>query len=757
MDGLMIGQLIEIGCAFILIIALGLVYQYGPIRQLMDLRIAFVLYCIVLVTTIGMDGQLPLVVEGLIKYFMLIGTAHFVHQSVHYGEERSVGPLMHILFVVGVLLMGIILFVTDRVQYLESTGYLILGFVFIMSGVYWFRSVLSHIKASKWVGVAFVLFGLHLTDFIYLRYNAETVIVGYLASAALIAFMTFALIVMDFEYLKYKDDLRNERYRGFFENANDAILMLEDSRIIDCNLQASLLFGMTKGMLIGKTPVELSPELQENGKESYVVGGEAAEKVYRGETVVMSWLHRNTKGEILKCRSALFPVGEKRVGVVIRDLTAEHSYEEELNFHKYYDSLTYLPKRDLFIDRLGQVLEDRWQQVALIAFNIDNFKEINDQYGHETGDYILTQVADRVKKAFNKEVTMTRLGGDEFVLILDRLRHRNRVYIPVERISMIFETSFNLDNEELLTVSACLGVAFPDTKDEAPMSLLGKADLALNLAKGKGRGKLEFYSEDGKAEFSKRIQLEREIKEGIAKGEFIPYYQPLVDPLTESIIGAEALARWQREDGKTVYPDVFIGIAEETDQIRAIGQQILENVCQDLQEVMKIRPDFIMHVNLSPMQLRDDAIVEELRSVMERWEITARHLAVEMTETVFIEDQDRTNRVLKKIRDMGIAVALDDFGTGYSSLSYLSSMQVDMIKIDRSFVLKLPSDHRARAMMEYLAQLLKELEYAVVVEGVEEKDQADYLSNIGCECIQGYYYYRPMPFEQLANELKNKI
>jgi EAL domain-containing protein (putative c-di-GMP-specific phosphodiesterase class I) len=198
---------------------------------------------------------------------------------------------------------------------------------------------------------------------------------------------------------------------------------------------------------------------------------------------------------------------------------------------------------------------------------------------------------------------------------------------------------------------------------------------------------------------------------------------------------------------------VFIPIAEETGLIRNLGRKMIEESCTVTKELLSIVPEFVMHVNLSSLQLQDEEIMRDLKGAMEQSELTARHLAVELTETVFVQETDYANKILRRIREMGIGIALDDFGTGYSSLSYLNHMQVDIIKLDRSFVLKLPGDKKTKAMIEHLTALLHQLGYRIIIEGVEEEDQYQYLKSIGCDALQGYFFYRPMTYEQLRELL----
>jgi len=752
MELLFFGQLLEIITVLLLLLIQTILYRFGGIKYINNLRIVFISYFILIVLTLidPFSGQVLL--DGLIKYALLAFNSVYIYKTFSNGETRYSKLSVFYSFVAILVLIPVVFIIIDQSAILEGIGYVLFGITCILIGLFWMKHILSHLLASKIVGITFILFGLHMMDFIIFQYDVTSLTIGYMIAAAFEVIIAMLLVFLNFAYLKVLDDINYSKYTNLFNNSSDAILLINDDIIFDCNDKAEEMLEMQRDHIIGHTPMDLSEPIQENGRDSYGYGAELFSSALEGNATNFEWIHLSSSGRKILCEISLFKIETGQFAAIIRDMTSKYAYEEEINFHKYYDALTHLPKRELFIDRLSRLLDERSKQVALIAFNIDNFKEINDEYGHEVGDEILRQVAEKVKGAFKSEITLTRLGGDEFVVIMDKLIHKNRIYLPVEQIQSIFYKQFELNGNQV-TISVCIGVAFPEDEKTQPMELLKNVDLALNVAKSKGRGRLEFYSEVEKEFFAKRISIERDMRSGIESGEFIPFYQPIINPHTGKIIGAEALARWIKKDGTMVYPDIFIPIAEETELIRTIGNQILSLACEDCKQLLENNPDFVVHVNLSPLQLHNDSIVHILRDVMERYEVTSRHLAIELTEAVFIEDAGHANDILKQIRAMGIGVALDDFGTGYSSLSYLNEMQVDTIKIDRSFVVKLPDDNKSKFMMEYLTDLLHNLGYKIIVEGVEEKNQVDYITALGCDAIQGYYYHRPMAFSQLKSLL----
>jgi len=755
MEMLLFVQLLEITTVLLLILVLTMLHRFGGIKYIYNLRVAFIGYFILIVLTMLNLFEEQVIFNELFKYAILAIISMYLYSSISMSSDKRL-HLVRFYGIFGILiLIPIMLIIIGNSEQLEGTGYVLLGLVFVFVGLYWMKKVLPYLLPSKIVGVTFILFGLHIMNFIIVQYDEEFLILGYMVAAAFEAIITISLVFLNFNYLKVLDDITYKKYINLFNNSSDAILLINNGIIFDCNRRAEEIFERSREDIIGRNPIDISELRQDNGRDSYDYGTELFSSASEGKITRFDWIHTSASGRKINCEISLFLLEGDEFAAIIRDMTANYAYEEEINFHKYYDAVTHLPKRELFIDRLARFLDERYKQVALIAFNIDNFKEINDEYGHEAGDELLCQVANKITSVFKSEITLTRLGGDEFVVIMDKLIHINRIYLPLERIQSVFCNGFEVQGQQV-NISVCIGVAFPESETTQPMELLKNSDLALNLAKSKGRGRIEFYSTKEKEVFIARINIERDMRIGIESGEFIPYYQPIIQPHSGKIIGTEVLARWIKKDGSMIYPNTFIPIAEETELISIIGEQILSKACDDFKDLLKDNRDFVIHINLSPLQLKDDSIITILREVMERYEITARHLFIELTETVFIEDAEHANEILKGIRAIGVGVALDDFGTGYSSLSYLAEMQVDTIKIDRSFVVKLPSNHKSRAMMEYLIGLMHDLGYKVVVEGVEEKDQADYLMSIGCDAIQGYYYYRPMTIEKIKKLLNHR-
>jgi len=749
------GQIMEIVTTFILSAVLLMLYYFGKKRYTLDMVFAYGIYFGLLIFSLKPIRRLNEQFFISLIFALQLMMAYYLIKSVYGFYYKTTPYIWKVIFGLIAISSFFVAGFTNHIMEIEGFGYVVVGIVYILVGTGWIINKQRHVKLAKYIGLVFVVLGIHMLDFIFIQYTTELLIYGYFFAAILESVLSLILVIAFFSDIYSKNQEQYEKYQNLFDHSSDAIMLIENNRIIDCNQTTLGMFEAKREDIVGATPMEFSPEYQENGRQSEEYGIELMENSLLGDVDYFEWTHLSTTGKVIQCEVAIFSINTTTIAAITRDVTFKNTQEEELQFHKYYDALTKLPKREIFVDRLQRYLEERRDNIALIALDIDNFKGINDEYGHELGDSLLQEVAQRISQIFKKEVTMTRLGGDEFILIMDHLIHHNRVYLPIEKIESIFRKPFEI-NQVLIHITVCIGIAFPEGVENNAHDLLKNVDLALNIAKKRGRGQLEFYSKVGMDDFGNRVTLERQMRQGILDSEFIPFYQPIINPYTNQIIGAETLMRWRRSDGTMVYPDVFIPIAEETGLIKVMGDRILEQACMQCNHLLEVSPDFIVNVNLSPIQLTDFTIIDKIKDILEKTHLPARHLEIELTESAFIKDELHINEVIHKIRSLGVQVALDDFGTGYSSLSYLRNMNVDTIKIDRSFIVRIPRDKKSNAMLTTIIQLVHDLEYKVVVEGVEEHDQVEFLKTQRCDYIQGYFYYRPMPYDDLL-ELMRKM
>ena len=425
--------------------------------------------------------------------------------------------------------------------------------------------------------------------------------------------------------------------------------------------------------------------------------------------------------------------------------------EEALYRQAHYDELTGLPNRQLLKDRLEQqiVQARREDQVgALLYLDLDRFKEINDIHGHSVGDVVLTQAAERITSEIRESDTVARLGGDEFVVVMPHVHSERQLRLTASRLLERLNESFSVwDNDHF--VSASIGIVmFPDDGDSVE-TLLKNADAAMYRAKEAGRARFEFFSQKLNAESRRKIELERELRSAYANNDLQVYYQPQFDTVTGVINGAEALLRWEHAERGFISPAEFVPLAEDTDLIVDIGRWVIERTCQDLRKIldMGLHPGSVS-INVSTRQLSEGRFISDVLEPLQRFGIHPGYLQLEVTETAVAHNRDRAISLLEALRKEGVRVAIDDFGTGYSSLSYLQQMPFDVIKIDQSFVSRIgagdPSDNICRTIIKMAHELGKKS----IAEGVETREQVEFLRKNDCDLVQGFFYAEPLPKEE---------
>ncbi|MBH9575787.1 putative bifunctional diguanylate cyclase/phosphodiesterase [Inhella proteolytica] len=432
---------------------------------------------------------------------------------------------------------------------------------------------------------------------------------------------------------------------------------------------------------------------------------------------------------------------------VLADVTAARQSHQHLAYLAHFDALTGLANRVSLRNRLAQAVEGGGGRSALLCMDLDNFKTINDTHGHSLGDAVLQEVAQRLRAHMRKSDLCGRLGGDEFAVVLDDIRSDDEAMALAYRLVAAMRVPVEVQGV-VVAGGVSIGLAFlPDhaqTVDEA----LVAADLALYAAKASGRGRVESFTDELGASQRRRITIERELREALARNELVVHYQPQVDLRTWTIRSAEALVRWNHPTLGSVSPSEFVPVAEETGLIHNIGAWVLAKACSDARHLL---PDLRIAVNASAAQVQRAGFVNELRQLLNRYELKPSQLEVEITESLLMEDIAVALENLHAIKQLGVRIALDDFGTGYSSLAYLRRFPFDKLKIDRAFIRELLSTSDARAIVRTILQLARVLGMDTVAEGVEEPAQLEVLSHVGCAAIQGFLVARPMPAEQLVD------
>ncbi|QLK45232.1 diguanylate cyclase [Vibrio owensii] len=418
-----------------------------------------------------------------------------------------------------------------------------------------------------------------------------------------------------------------------------------------------------------------------------------------------------------------------------------------------FDSLTRLYSRQGLIE-VSETLTHSGQG-SLYLIGINKFRDINDSIGHHNGDQLLIHIAERLKQQLHDEATLARIGGDEFAVFMPTTHSDEDISLMERRLQQLLAAPFMLDGE---TVVVKISVGVVRTQPEQTMSLwLRNASIALSYAKQDSRTSVCHYSPEMASASKFRTQMLAKIQTGIDNREFVPFYQPIIDLATGNICGAEALARWHSESGM-ISPLDFIPIAEESGMIKTIGQQILFQACSDTRKAIDNKQwpqDFQLHVNVSVHQLSSPNFVESVAKVLHTTGLAANNVTLEITESRIIDSAPTTLDNLLKLREMGLGIAIDDFGTGYSSLAYLHALPFTCLKIDRTFINRLTKENLDSSVVAAIINITKGMKTNVVAEGVETAAQAQLLSSLGCNQVQGFYYSRPMPMEEWPTHLVN--
>ncbi len=446
---------------------------------------------------------------------------------------------------------------------------------------------------------------------------------------------------------------------------------------------------------------------------------------------------------------------------LISDYAKEIMIQKDiLDYRTHHDLLTGLANRVLFNDRLTQAIEmakRHKNSFALLYIDLDRFKQINDSLGHVIGDEILKIISKRVREVMRKEDTISRLGGDEFaVLAQDLIKGENASALAQKIISSISEV-IHIENHTLYMTSS-IGISIYPQDGTEPDNLLKNADAAMFRAKDEGRNNFQYYSADMTQLAFERVVMEASIRKALSNDEFVVYFQPQVDGKTDRIIGMEALVRWEHPEAGVVFPDKFIPLAQETGLILAIDQKVMKSAMVKMAKWYKmgLEPG-VLALNLSIKQLSQVDCMDKLLQLMMESGCRPEWLELEVTEGEIMKNPQNAIDVLKKISQIGVKLAVDDFGTGYSSLSYLKRLPIDKLKIDKSFIDGLPYDDEDVSIARAIIALAQSLKLDVIAEGVETKEQRDFLIQNGCSNIQGYYYSKAIPAAQMEEMLKNGI
>ncbi len=539
-------------------------------------------------------------------------------------------------------------------------------------------------------------------------------------------------------------------FSKIYENTVEGIIITDQNSVIQAvNPAFSSITGYQAAEVIGRTPAilksgqhsevfyrELWETLRENGKWT----GEIWNKRKNGE-IFPEWLNitliRDSQGNITQY-----------VGL-FSDITEHKRNEERLRHQAYHDALTDLPNRLLLNENLELAInqaERAGHQVAVLMMDLDNFKYVNDTYGHDFGDQVLIAVADRVRSVVRKGDTLARLGGDEFTLLLPQVKDANEAVVVIEKLMGGFSLPFAVENNEL-AVTASIGISCYPQDGGTPEDLLKNADGALYKAKEEGGNTYVFFAPEMTERAKARMGVETDLRRAVeaAAGEIEVFFQPKLQLGDEAVVGMEALARWNHPTRGLLLPKDFIAIAEDTGLILGVGKKVLEEACRRTAQWNQNRSgELRLAVNLSAYQFRDTELFETITGVLERTGLDPRFLEIELAESLVMRNVQASIEMLVMLKRLGVSIAVDNFGTGYSSLSYLKRLPVDALKIDQSFVRDVATDPHSAELVRTIIGMAHNFKLEVVAEGVETAEQLEFLRRNGCDLVQGFLIARPM-------------
>jgi diguanylate cyclase (GGDEF)-like protein/PAS domain S-box-containing protein len=546
-----------------------------------------------------------------------------------------------------------------------------------------------------------------------------------------------------------------QRYRNLFQQAGDSILIVDRQlRIVAANGRACAHFGYREDELLGMSARDID--------SNFAYGPELYESLRQGQTHLLRIVKRRKDGSTFPAEvhvSRFDECGQEYFQAIIRDLTEREDAERQLRKLATHDTLTGLPNRALLHERLQRMLDDcaPGHSVAVMFLDLDRFKEVNDSFGHEHGDILLCEVAARLRKMLRPGDVVARLGGDEFVVAATCIGDAagdNAAAAIASKLLEALTLPVTVGAQDVV-VGASIGISlFP--RDAGTRELLFQtADTAMYRAKAEGRNRYRFFEPAMTVAARARMALELSLRPALARGEFELHYQPRVDLRSMAVVGMEALIRWRHPQQGMVPPQQFIGIAEETGLINPIGRWVLREACRQTRRLIdEFGRPIRVSVNVSARQLAQPGFVDEVRDALAEAGLAPSALELELTESALIEDLERTAAMLGELQGLGVKLAVDDFGTGYSGLAYLRRLPIDVLKLDRSFVLQDDGRISAFDFVKAFVDMAHALQMSVVAEGVETAEVLDFLRAASCDEAQGYLLGRPLPLAELRDLLK---
>jgi diguanylate cyclase (GGDEF)-like protein/PAS domain S-box-containing protein len=545
------------------------------------------------------------------------------------------------------------------------------------------------------------------------------------------------------------------RYRSIFENANEGIFQTSaNGRYLEVNPALAAIYGYD-------SPAELISALDNIATQLYVHPGRRNEFI---EQFKQNHIVSNFESQVFRKDRSIIWISENAHVVhgadgeilyyegTVEDITARKNYEKRIAHQATHDVLTGLPNRALLSERIEKAILDcarSGASFAVVFIDLDHFKSVNDTMGHAAGDVLIKKVAERLLRALREADTVARIGGDEFVLLLPDVQEDcESISHIIERLLAVIRKPCSLGGREF-TVSCSIGVSLHPGDGMDADTLLKHADIAMYQAKEAGRNNYQFFTEEFNRIVMENLELEHQLRYALATSAFEMHYQPIVAAATGRIVKAEALIRWGTSEQGYISPARFIPVAENTGLIEPLGAWVLDSVCRQLAlwSASGLAPVPVA-INISPRQFNQPDLIDNIKAALAHYALSPALLEIEITESCLARDKKKFLQTLADMRALGLRISIDDFGSGYSNMDCLKSMHFSALKIDRSFITAVEHERNHRAIYRALISMAHNLNLVVVAEGVETRQQAEFLDSIGCDLIQGFHFSKPLPVTQ---------
>ncbi|MBK6590808.1 MAG: EAL domain-containing protein [Acidobacteria bacterium] len=547
-----------------------------------------------------------------------------------------------------------------------------------------------------------------------------------------------------------ENEIRERRLRDLLSTMSDGLVQTDvNEAIVFVNEPFCVMSGYSQQELIGKIATELFFEEEDSRMVSKT--NRLRKKGISGQYETALKTKDGSRIHVIIGGTPTFDLEGEFSGTigVFTDITGRKMAEEQLLHDALHDSLTGLANRSLFMEHLKLTIKSRKRGnkglFAVLFFDFDRFKVVNDSLGHAAGDELLKQIAARFEANLRPGDLVARLGGDEFTILLNDLASEQAAFLLAERLQEDLKRPFDIQGREIFT-SASIGISFGTASSTAD-ELIRDADIAMYRAKSKGKSRFQLFDKEMHESAIKRLQLETELRQALKRKEFCLFYQPIVDINTRALSGFEALVRWNHPQKGFVPPDEFIPVLEENNLILTLGKWVFQEGCRQLMEWRRQidgSDHLQMSINLSVKEFSQLNLIEQISETLAQTGVDPGSIKIEITESHVMENTGSAVSMMERLRGLGLELSLDDFGTGYSSLSYLHQLPVKFLKIDRSFIGRITENAEKREIVHTIVRLAQNLKMQVVAEGVETEEQLEELRRQGCEFGQGYLFSRPM-------------